>query len=210
MKDFKLYAITCSRQDVSYEKQIKQAISGGADIVQLRAGDIADKEFIGLAEKIKSITKRYKVPFIINNRLDIALIVGADGVHLGQDDMPVKKARMLIKKSKKKSFVMGVSTHSLRQAIEAQQNGADYISVGPVFPTPTKPEYKSVGLDLIKRVKKKIKIPFVAIGGINQSNLMSVIGAGAGRVAVVREICGARNIKKAACQMKDKIDKILG
>ena len=217
MKNLKLYAVTCNRSDISYEKQCKEAILGGVDIIQLRSGNMTDKELIISGERIRKIANTYKIPFIINNRIDIALIVGADGVHLGQDDISVSKVKGLIRcreiylkdKRKTKSFIIGVSTHDLKQAVKAQKDGADYISVGPIFSTPTKPEYKSVGINLIRQVKKKIKIPFVAIGGINIDNMEVVINAGARNIAVVREICGVKNIKQSAREMKRRLQEIL-
>ncbi len=217
MKNMKLYAITCLRSDISYEKQVKEAILGGVDIIQLRSESMSDKELIVTGEKIRKVANRYKIPFIINNRVDIALIVGADGVHLGQDDMSVGNVRRLIRgrevylkhKGRNQPFIIGVSTHNLKQAVKAQQDGATYISVGPVFPTPTKPEYKPVGINLIRQVRKKIKIPFVAIGGINMDNIEAVIEAGARNIAVVRAISGARNIKQAARKMKRRLQEML-
>ncbi|MFH1784382.1 MAG: thiamine phosphate synthase [bacterium] len=200
MRDFNLYAITCFRKDKGFVEQLRLAIKGGADIVQLRASGITDKEFIKAAKKIKTLAVKNRVLFIINNRVDIAFLVGADGVHLGQDDMSVTEAREI--SGARKKILIGVSTHSMKQAIKGEKEGADYISVGPVFSTVTKPDYKPVGLGLVAKVKGKIKVPFVAIGGINKGNLKAVLKAGATRIAVVREICGAEDITGAARQVK--------
>lgn len=181
----------------------KEAIAGGADVIQLRDKDATAKELIKVARPIRQLTHKTKVLFIINDRLKIAKAVDADGVHLGQDDSPIKVARSILGRNK----IIGLSTHSLSQAKEAQKSGADYISVGPIFATPTKPEYKAVGLDLIKKVKRAIKIPFVAIGGIDASNIDEILSAGASHVAVVRAVCGAKDIRRAASFLKRKLQK---
>ena len=205
MRDFKLYVIvdrkTCGERSVIYV--VKEAIAGGADVIQLRDKNATAKELIKVGRPIRQLTRKAKVLFIINDRSDIAKAVDADGVHLGQDDSPIKVARSILGRNK----IIGLSTHSLSQAKEAQKNGADYIGVGPIFATPTKPEYKAVGLDLIKKVKRVIKIPFVAIGGIDTSNIDEILSAGANRVAVVRAVCGAKNIRRAASFLKRKLQK---
>lgn len=206
MRDFKLYVIvdrkTCGERSAIYV--VKEAIAGGADAIQLRDKNATAKELIKVARAIRRLTRKAKVLFIINDRPDIAKAVDADGVHLGQDDSPIKVARSILGRNK----IIGLSTHSLSQAKEAQKSGADYISVGPIFATPTKPEYKAVGLDLIKKVKRVIKIPFVAIGGIDASNIGDVIKEGATRVAVVRAVCGADDIRRAAKYLKERLQKI--
>lgn len=173
-------------------------ISGGADIIQLRfkpacrsGRNMELSKVIEDACRIARLAKSSNVVFIINDRIDVALLVNADGVHLGDEDIPYAYARKLLGREK----IIGLSTHSLKQALFAEKLGADYISLGPVFATPTKPEYKAVGLSLIRKVKNKIRIPFVAIGGINLNNLSKVLGAGADRVAVVRAVCRAKNIQ---------------
>ena len=126
----------------------------------------------------------------------------ADGVHLGQDDLPIQTARKLIQRNDK---FIGVSTHNVEQAAQAEKAGADYIGFGPIFTTPTKPTYNPIGLNLIKAVKQKIKIPFVCIGGIDHSNVESVIRAGAERIAAVRAIFNQPNPELAARQLKQRI-----
>ncbi|MEK6714479.1 MAG: thiamine phosphate synthase [Candidatus Omnitrophota bacterium] len=201
------YAALDGRNIVSAAENV---ISGGADIIQLRfnpayrSGRIMElSKVLEDACRIARLAKRFNVIFIINDRLDVALLVNADGVHLGQDDIPYAYARKLLGREK----IIGLSTHSLKQAFFAEKLGSDYISVGPVFATPTKPEYKAVGLSLIRKVKNKIRIPFVAIGGINPNNLSDVLGAGADRVAVVRAVCRAKNIQNAVRNLKGKLNK---
>jgi len=203
VRDFKLYVIVdrnaMGRRDLVYVA--KEAIAGGADVIQLRDKDAAVKDLMKVGLTLRKLTYRSGVLFIVNDRTDIAKAVDADGVHLGQDDLPIKIARSILGKHK----IIGLSTHSISQAEEAQKKGADYIGVGPIFATPTKPEYKAVGVDLIRRVKNKIKIPFVAIGGINESNLDKVLTAGASRIAVIRAVCGAEDIRRAARNLKERL-----
>jgi thiamine-phosphate pyrophosphorylase len=205
--NFRLYVIT--NQNISREKSnlevVKAAISGGADIVQLREKDLSTKEIVEMGRELKKVTDYYNIPLIINDRVDISLAIDADGVHLGQDDLPVEEARRLIGKDK----ILGISTHSLEQAREAENKGADYIGVGPVFPTQTKPNYTPIGLELVEKVSNEIKIPFVAIGGIKLNNLKKVINAGAKRIAVVSGIVAENNVKKAAKNYYQKIDEVL-
>ena len=201
MRDFRLYVIIDKKSVKGRDLVLaaKEAVAGGADVIQLRdkESDAADVVEAGLAMR-KAIGKDEAV-FIVNDSPDIALAVDADGVHLGQEDMPVIGARSILGRGK----IIGLSTHSLEQAAAAQNSGADYIGVGPVFSTPTKPGYKPVGLDLIKKVKNISSLPFVAIGGIDETNIADVIAAGASRVAVVRAVCGAEDIKEAAKRLKD-------
>lgn len=205
MKDFKLYVIVdkkaCGQRDLVYVA--KEAIAGGADVIQLRDKEAATKTLIENGRSIRALTRKTEVLFIINDRSDIAKAVDADGVHLGQDDLPIEVARSILGRGK----IIGLSTHSLLQAKAAQKNGADYIGVGPIFTTPTKPEYKAVGVDLIKKVRGEIEIPFVAIGGIDESNIDEILAAGASRVAVVRAVCGAKDIRGAARYLKERLQK---
>ena len=139
--------------------------------------------------------------FIVNDRVEAALLAKADGVHLGHEDISVKEARVLVKGS----MLIGRSTHSLAEARQAQTAGADYIGVGPVFKTPTKPGYRVVGTELIRQVKSSIRIPWVVIGGIDLQTLPLVLSAGAVRVAVVRAVAGASDPESAACAIKYNI-----
>ncbi|MFH1282994.1 MAG: thiamine phosphate synthase [bacterium] len=201
---FKLYIISTIPSDkAEYIQMAEESAKGGADVFQLRVKNLPDKEFLAQAKKVKAICARYNVLFIINDRVDITLACQADGVHLGQDDMPLQTAREILGKDK----IIGCSTHSLEQALKAEEEGADYIGVGPIFSTPTKPDYKEVGVELIEKVSKKINIPFVAIGGINLDNLESCLNAGARAVAVVRAVSGSNDIKKNAELFKERIDK---
>ncbi len=204
-KQFTLYAVT----DVRNSKKkiiasIDKALQGGADVIQLRSKVIPDRDLFSIGREIRKLTRRRKKLFFINDRPDLVIALDADGIHLGQDDLPIPVARAIFSSCRMKVFI-GKSTHSLRQAQEAEREGADYIGVGPVFSTPTKKDYKAVGLELIKQVKKHITIPFVCIGGINQRNVKDVLSAGADRIAVVRAVFSASNPYTAAKNLKKLI-----
>ena len=177
----------------------EEAIRGGADAIQLRDKRSPTRAVLQRARDLHRITQPAGVPLIINDRLDIALAVGAEGVHVGQDDLPVAAAKALLGRGR----IVGQSTHSLEQALQAQQEGADYIAVGPVYPTPTKPDASHVGLPLITTVKARVKAPMVCIGGIDHGTLPAVLAAGAPCVAVVRAVCGADHPEAAARRLKD-------
>lgn len=200
LKNSRLYAVTniTASDRGNIIERIKQAYDGGADIVQIRSKELADKELYELSLAVKKIAESRGKLLIVNDRIDIALAAGCDGVHLGQDDLPIEKARSILGKN----FLIGVSTHNLEQARDAREKGADYIGVGPIYGTPTKPEYEAVSCELIREVKDNIEIPFVAIGGINKDNINDVVHAGAERVAVVRALFSDENVFLEAKTLK--------
>lgn len=159
-------------------------------MVQFRDKISSKKDIFASCLKLNSVFKETKALFIINDHIDIAQCIPCQGVHIGQDDLPVKIARKLIGKDK----LIGRSCHSLPQALCAQDEGADYISLGPIFATPTKPQYRPVGLELIRACAKKIRIPFFAIGGLSLQNVKQLRCAGAKRIAVCRAVLDAQNI----------------
>lgn len=158
------------------------------DMIQLRDKASKKEEVLSRAQEFKKLFASNGTIFIVNDYIDIAMIAGSDGVHLGQGDTPLNIARRLLGKSK----IIGKSCHTLNQALNAQNEGADYIGVGPVFKTPTKPGRKAVGLALLKKVKDAVKIPVFAIGGINEENLSQVLSAGVKRIAVSRGVLNAK------------------
>lgn len=200
-KDYSLYVVLdrTAAKGRDFFKIVSEAIRGGVDIVQLRHKDAEDFQLIDLGKRLRDLTFKNGVIFIVNDRADIALELEADGVHLGQQDLSIETARKILGKNR----IIGVSTHSLEQAIKAQALGADYISIGPIFSTPTKPTYKPVGLELVREAKERIKIPFVAIGGIERTNLKEVLLSGAKIVAVVRAVVSAEDVSAAAKQIKE-------
>ncbi len=175
------------------------AVDGGADVLQLRDKTASTSVFIVEAKRILAVTQRHGVPLIINDRADVALASDADGVHLGQDDLPITVARRILGSRK----IIGRSTHSLEQALEAEREGADYLGVGPIFATPTKPDYAPIGLTLVSAVAARMQRPWAAIGGIDTCNVATVVRAGARCVAVVRAVVAADDPRAAARQLKD-------
>jgi thiamine-phosphate pyrophosphorylase len=176
-------------------------IDGGVDAIQLREKTISDDEFISLAGEIRDIITRSGTLLIINDRVNVAREVNADGVHLGQDDMSVSEARNIIGDEK----IIGVSTHSIIQARQAQKEGADYIAIGPVFSTRTKDYEPSIGLEIIQEISGAINIPFIAIGAITLENLDEVLKAGASRIAVCSAIISSKDILSSTKKFKNKL-----
>ena len=174
------------------------AIQGGADVIQLRDKTASTRQLIEEAERIARVARAAQVPLLINDRVDVAVAVGAAGVHLGQDDLSVSVARRILGSA----GMIGKSTHSLQQALDAEQEGVDYLAVGPIYPTPTKPDTPHVGLALIGQVKTRVRRPLVAIGGVDRATLPDVVAAGAECVAVVRAVCSADDPQAAAHDLK--------
>ncbi len=179
----------------------RQVDKDAIDLVQLRENTACDRDFLKDAGIIKRLCQK-RIIFLINNRLDIVQIINDDGLHLGQSDLPLRQARRILGENK----IIGISCHNLSQALKAQDEGADYISIGPIFLTRTKPNLKPINSRLIKTINQRIRIPFFAIGGINRSNVNEVISYGAGRIALCRAICRARNIKEASLELRNPIN----
>lgn len=187
----------CADKWSDFEGFILKIKKTGIDLIQYRDKESKKITVLENARLISKILSGSKTLFILNDYLDIAKISGCDGIHLGQDDVTLETARRIVGIDK----IIGVSCHSLKQAKDAAAGGADYISIGPVFKTSTKPQYRPVGLSIIKELSSKIKIPLFVIGGINANNIKRVVSYGAQRVAVCRAICQAKN--------PDKIIKII-
>jgi len=201
-----LYLVTDSNlcQGRALEAIVEQAVKGGVCIVQLREKYLSTRLFIDLAIKIKNILNHYNVPLIINDRADVALAVGADGLHIGQDDMPYDIARKLLGKK----AIIGLSVENWDDVEKAQNMDIDYIGVSPIFETPTKTDTKgSWGLDGLKKIRAFSKHPLVAIGGINKSNANDIILAGADSIAVVSAICSHDDPYLAAVELSGKFRK---
>lgn len=177
---------------------VRAAVRGGVTCVQLREKACSTREFIAEALAVRDFLKSRGIPLIINDRVDIALAVGADGVHLGQGDMPLSMARSILGKSK----IIGISAESLRDAVEAESAGADYLGVSPIFATPTKTDTAApLGLEGLRAIRREVKLPLVAIGGLNASNAAAVIAGGADGVAVVSTIVAAEDPERAAREL---------
>ena len=194
--DYSLYV--CTDRDImttdTLEEAVELAIKGGATIIQLREKDCTSREFYELALSIKDITDAYEVPLIINDRLDIALAVHADGVHLGQSDIPVQVARNVMGPN----CIVGATANTLEKAKEAWQSGADYLGVGDVFGSATKNDTKPVELKELKKICDTVKIPVVAIGGISKKNIHLFKDTGVAGVAVISAVLGQTDSTAAA------------
>ncbi|OPJ55183.1 thiamine-phosphate synthase [Alkalithermobacter paradoxus] len=194
--DFSLYLVT-DREILKGRdlfNSIEQAILGGVTVVQIREKNASSLEFYNIAKKAKLITDKYNIPLIINDRVDIAIAVDASGVHLGQNDLPAKVARNLIGKNK----ILGISTYNLELALKARDDTADYIGVGALFSTNTKKNTNKVSIDTLSKIKSCINIPVIAIGGINETNIGSIVKTNVDGVAVVSSILGKEDIKAAS------------
>jgi thiamine-phosphate pyrophosphorylase len=172
---------------------LEAAIAGGCRMVQLREKSWPSGTLLPLAERLRARCARAAVTFIVNDRVDLAVAVGADGVHLGQDDLPPRAARPLLPSS----MILGLSTHSVEQARAARDAGADYIAVGSMFPTATKPDFQLVGPELLRKLRSEIRVPLIGIGGITPANVAEVIRAGADGIAVISAVCGAQDPRAA-------------
>lgn len=208
LSDKHLYLVTNSDEFKSEEapesaflNAIASALEGGVDILQLREKAMPANKILELGKKIKQLCLQYDATFIINDRIDIAALLEADGVHLGQDDLDVQSAREILGPN----AIIGISTHEPKQALKAVEDGADYIGVGPVFATPTKQGRIPVGLDYVKWVSENIDLPAFAIGGIDAENVNQVLAAGAKRIAAVRAIINAQSPKIAAEKLKKQL-----
>ena len=180
---------------------LEGAIAGGARMIQLREKAWPSGQLLPIAERLREYCRHAGVTFIVNDRVDLALAVDADGVHLGQDDLPARAARPLLRRD----MILGRSTHSVTQARAAQAEGADYVAVGSMFPTGSKPDFELVGPDLVRSVRHEVTVPLVGIGGITPENVGDVIRAGADGVAVISAVCGADDPAIATRRFLDAI-----
>lgn len=199
-----LYVIidTQALKGLSHIEMARQAIQGGAKTIQLRDKIQSKKELLPIAQQLKKLCADHGVLFIVNDYLDIALATDADGLHLGQDDLPINAIRQLLPIDK----ILGFSTHSLEEATAAESEGVDYIAVGSIFPTTSKEKAKVIGLDGLRQVRQAITIPIVAIGGINGDNTDEVITAGADSVAVISAVLQAESPERAARQIAARFE----
>ena len=202
-----LYAVTDSRwlNGAPLAAAVEKALAGGVTCVQLREKQLPFDEFLRTAKEIRTLCQNYHVPFIVDDNLDIALACDADGLHIGQNDMPAAQVRQLLGPDK----ILGVSAQTTRQAVAACQDGADYLGVGAVFPTGTKTDAVEVPLDTLKAITASVDIPVVAIGGIGADNIAQLSGTGIAGAAVVSAIFAQEDIKKAAANLRQLIAKEL-
>lgn len=199
--DYTLYLVT-DRQLMSCDsltEAVEQAILGGCTMIQLREKELSSLEFYNQAVAVKQVTDKYHIPLIINDRIDIAMAVQATGVHIGQHDLPAAAVRKVIGEN----MLLGVSASSIAEAIQAQQDGADYLGVGAMFPTGTKTDADSVSMEELQKIRAAVSLPIVVIGGINKGNAGRFKPMGIDGLAVVSAIIAQPDIKAAAAELKD-------
>lgn len=198
--DYTLYLVTdrSLMSTATLIEAVEQAILGGCTMIQLREKNISSLDFYRQSVEVKKVTEQYHVPFIINDRIDIAMAVNADGVHIGQSDIPAAIVRDLIGTD----MLLGVSAASVKEAVQAANDGADYLGVGAMFPTGTKTDANYVSIEELKKIRHAVNLPIIAIGGINKSNIKLFYNTGINGLAVVSAIIAQPDIQKAAAEMK--------
>ncbi len=206
-KDLLLYAVTDRawlRGETLYS-QVEKALKGGATFMQLREKNLDEEHFLQEAVEIKELCKKYHVPFVINDNVDIAVKMDADGVHVGQSDMEAGDVRAKLGPDK----IVGVSAQTVEQAVLAEKRGADYLGVGAVFSTGTKLDADDVSYETLKAICEAVSIPVVAIGGITKDNLMELKGSGIDGIAVVSAIFAQENIEEATKELRSRTEEML-
>ena len=203
-----LYLVT-ARYDWKEEdflKKVEEACRSGVTLVQLREKECSTREYYELAKKVKTITDKYQIPLIIDDRVDICLAVDASGVHIGADELPVEVVRNMIGNDK----ILGVTAKTVERSLEAEQHGADYLGVGAIYPTTTKVITQPTSIDTLRKIATTVSIPIVAIGGIKEDNMEPLKGTGIAGVAIVSEIMKADNIQEKCQSLRKKVTEILG
>ena len=200
--DTRLYFITDSTNYAEEEFlfRVEEALKGGITLMQLREKEKSTREYISLAEKVHKLTKKYNVPLIIDDRIDVALAMGAEGVHLGQSDMPISTARKILGDD----FIIGATTKTVPQALEAYEQGADYLGVGAIYPTTTKVKTVLTPTETLKDICNSVPIPANAIGGLNKENIDILKGIPIAGICVVSAVMKAKNPKKATAELIER------
>jgi thiamine-phosphate pyrophosphorylase len=202
--EYGLYVITDEgiAHGLNHVEIARRVAEGGADVIQLRDKARTSKDILSIALQIREITCSAGIRFIVNDRLDLARAADADGVHLGQEDLPVPFARRVAGKG----FIIGTSVRTVQEALMAESEGADYVALSPIFDTPTKSDAgPGKGLEVLKEIKSAVSIPVIAIGGIGKGNVRQVMEAGADGVALISAVVGQKDIVKATAEMRSLI-----
>ncbi|AFK22518.1 thiamine phosphate synthase [Pyrococcus sp. ST04] len=202
-KRLRLYVITDRRLKPEIES-VREALEGGATAIQLRIKNAPTKEMYEVGKEIRRLTTEYGALFFVDDRIDVALAVDADGVQLGPEDMPIKVAKEIAP-----NLIVGASVYSLEEAVRAEKEGADYLGAGSVFPTKTKKDVKVIGIKGLRRIVENVKIPVVAIGGINIENAREVLRTGVAGIAVISAVMGAENVRKATEELRKIVEEVL-
>lgn len=206
-KDLLLYAVTDRSwlNGRTLYEQVEEALKGGATFIQLREKKLEYGTFLEEAKEIRKLCKEYQVPFVINDNVEIAKEINADGVHVGQDDMESRKVREILGEDK----IIGVSAHNVEEALLAQKNGADYLGVGAVFNTTSKSDVTTLNHEVLKEICEAVSIPVIAIGGINEENVSKLAGSGICGVAVISAIFAKEHIKESTKILKQKVQRMV-
>lgn len=206
-KDLILYAVTDRTWlgNMTLYEQVEEALKGGATFVQLREKELDDETFLKEAFEIKALCRKYNVPFVINDNVEIAKEIDADGVHVGQSDMKAENVRAILGNDK----ILGVSAQTVEQAILAEKMGADYLGVGAVFPTGSKADAEAVSYETLKAICEAVSIPVVAIGGIGAGNVSKLENSGISGIAVISAIFAAEDIQAATKELKEMTEKVV-
>ncbi|QLH74920.1 MAG: thiamine phosphate synthase [Methanomassiliicoccales archaeon] len=203
---YDLYVVTDRKigRGLGHAEIAKMAAKGGADVVQLRDKTMSKRELYLTAVEMRQVLSDLGASFIVNDHVDVALAAKADGVHLGQDDLPLEAARMIVPED----FIIGVSVGSVAHAVRAEMDGADYIALSPVFDTASKDDAGAgKGLEMLTEIRKAVRVPVIAIGGIDKNNVRSVMATGADGVAVISAVVGQKDIETAAREMKTAVQR---
>lgn len=206
-KDLTLYAITDRHwlNGQTLKSQVEKALKGGATMIQIREKDLDEKDFLLEAEELLALCRSYNVPFIVNDNVELAVKIGADGVHVGQSDMNARDVRALIGNDK----ILGVSTQTVEQALFAQECGADYLGVGAVFPTGSKDDAEVLDRKTLMDICKSVSIPVVAIGGITKDNVRELKGTGIAGISVISAVFAQKDIQNATAELLKRTEEIL-
>jgi len=201
----RLLVITDKRLKPNVVKSVEDALRGGATSIQLRLKGSSTREMIEVGKVIRRLTRDYGALYFVDDRIDVALATDADGVQLGPEDMPIAIAREIAP-----NLIIGTSVYSVDEAVEAEKEGASFLGAGSVFPSPTKPDARVIGLDGLRRIVESVRIPVVAIGGINKDNVEAVLRTGVAGVAVISAVMGAEDVYRATLDLRKIIDRVLG
>ena len=206
-KHMLLYAVTdrAWTGERTLYQQVEAALKGGVTCVQLREKDMDDAAFLREAREIRALCRQYEVPFIVNDNVDVAIACGADGIHVGQEDMAAAEVRRLAGEG----MILGVSVHTVEEALEAVQNGADYLGVGAVFPTSTKTDVDQMTNETLRAICDAVDVPVVAIGGINRDNIGKLSGSGVDGVALVSAIFSADDIEAVCRELRQMSERMV-
>ncbi|MDK2870340.1 MAG: thiamine-phosphate pyrophosphorylase [Pyrococcus sp.] len=200
----KLYVITDRRLKPEVES-VREALEGGATAIQMRIKNAPTREMYEIGKTLRQLTREYDALFFVDDRVDVALAVDADGVQLGPEDMPIEVAKEIAL-----NLIIGASVYSLEEALEAEKKGADYLGAGSVFPTKTKEDARVIGLEGLRKIVESVKIPVVAIGGINKDNAREVLKTGVDGIAVISAVMGAEDVRKATEELRKIVEEVLG